>query len=46
MFILIILYLGTSLLPARLDFFNKPQRSLSAQEITAGKVFIIIYILN
>lgn len=33
-----LLYLGTNLLPPRLDFFNKPQRSLSAQDIAAGKV--------
>lgn len=38
-------YLGTSLLPPRLDFFNKPQRSLSVQEISAGKVFINILIV-
>ncbi|XP_060850997.1 uncharacterized protein LOC132929571 [Rhopalosiphum padi] len=36
-FLTFLCFRGTSLLPPRLDFFNKPQRSLSAQEIAAGK---------
>ncbi|VVC29307.1 Hypothetical protein CINCED_3A006504 [Cinara cedri] len=36
-FLTFLCFRGTSLLPPRLDFFNKPQRSLSAQEISAGK---------
>ncbi|XP_050428448.1 uncharacterized protein LOC126838229 isoform X2 [Adelges cooleyi] len=36
-FLTFLCFRGTSLLPPRLDFFNKPQRSLSAQEIIAGK---------
>lgn len=36
-FLTFLCFRGTSLLPPRLDFFNKPQRSLSAQVIAAGK---------
>ncbi|XP_025416028.1 protein Jumonji isoform X2 [Sipha flava] len=36
-FLTFLCFRGTSLLPPRLDFFNKPQRSLSAHEIAVGK---------
>ncbi|XP_050537392.1 uncharacterized protein LOC126903304 [Daktulosphaira vitifoliae] len=36
-FLTFLCFRGTSLLPPRLDFFNKPQRSLTAQEIASGK---------